>query len=138
MGYQLIGNNNLLPQVTLNARSRTTIKDPNSPFENDGNTLSYTSKTIEKCSVQAITGKAMKDYENLLGTDGLKNVESYYIYSSTKFIVGVEGTGIMSDQVQLDSVTGLSLWFTVLRMLSHPYTGVTRYKYLVILDTTQF
>lgn len=136
--YQLIGQNQLLPQTTLNARSRQTSKDPNSPFENYGNLIAYTNKVLTGCSVQPVSSRAYKDYEQLLGVDGLKNVEVYHLFTSDKLIVGVEGTGILSDQVKIDSVTGLQLWFTVLRMLSHPYTGVSRYKYLVVLDTTQF
>ena len=136
--YQLLSNNILLPQVTLDVRSRTSEKSSNSPFENDGNVISYTSKTIEYCSVQPISSTALKSYENILGPEGMKNSEVYHLYTSDKLVVGIQGSGILSDQVQLDSVTGLSLWFTVLRMLSHPYTGVPRYKYLVILDTTQF
>jgi hypothetical protein len=54
------------------------------------------------------------------------------------FIVGIDGTGIMSDQVQLNSVTGRQLWFTVLRALSFPYTGVSRYQYLIILEPSAF
>lgn len=137
MSYTLLGNFQNLPQVTLSARSRQSGKNPDSPFENDGNIIVYTPKTITRCSVQPITGKALKDYENILGTEGLKNNELYHLFTADKLIVGVEGTGVMSDQVQLDSVTGLQLWFTTLRVLHHSYTGVARYKYLVVLDTTQ-
>lgn len=137
MGYSLLGNFKNLPQVSLNGRSRVSQKDPDSPFENVGNTITYTPKPLLNCSVQPLTGKALKDYENLIGPEGFKNVEAYYIYTSTKLVVGVEGTGILSDQVELESVTGLNLWFTVLRAFVHNYTGVQRYKYLVILDTTQ-
>ena len=51
MSYSLIGSNSLLPQVTLSARSRSSVKDPDSPFENDNNTITFTNKTINKCSV---------------------------------------------------------------------------------------
>lgn len=138
MGYSLIGNNTLLPQVSLEARSRTTVKDPDSPFENDGNTISFTPKTITECSVQPITGKALKDYEQQLSEAGMKSYESYFLWTSDKLVVGIDGSGIMSDQVKLESVTGLSLWFTVLRALSFPYTGVSRYQYLVILEPNAF
>lgn len=137
MAYTLLGNFQNLPQVTLEARNRQTGKDPSSPFENDGNVIVYTPKTINKCSVQNISGKALRDYEQILGPDGLKNSELYHLFTADKLLVGVDGTGIMSDQVKLESVTGLQLWFTVLRALHHNYTGVSRYKYLVVLDSTQ-
>lgn len=137
MGYTLLGNFQNLPQVTLEARSRSTSPDPNSPFENDGNIIVYTSKTITKCSVQPLTSSAAKNYEQSLGIEGLKNNEAYHLFCADKLIVGIEGTGIQSDQVLLDSVTGLQLWFTVIRSLNHPYTGVARYKYLVVLNTNQ-
>lgn len=137
MGYTLLGNFQNLPQVTLNARSRQTVPDPASPFENDENVISFIPKTINKCSVQPISGKALKDYEQILGPEGLKDNEVYHLFTSDKLVIGLNGTGIMSDQVQIESVTGLPLWFTALRALHHSYTGVTRYKYLVVLDTTQ-
>jgi hypothetical protein len=138
MSYSLIGSNSLLPQVTLNARSRTSAKDNNSPFENDNNTITFTSKTINKCSVQPLTGDAVKKFESQLSEAGLKSYESYYLWTSDPLIVGIDGTGIMSDQVKLNSVTGRQLWFTVLRALSFPYTGVPRYQYLVILEPSAF
>jgi len=136
-GYKLLGNFADLPQVSLNGRSRVSVKDPNNPFENVGNVINYSPKVLDDCSVQPVSGRSLKDYENLIGPEGFKNIEAYYLYTSTKLIVGVEGTGILSDQVQLESVTGLTLWFTTLRAFSHNYTGVARYKYLVILDTAQ-
>lgn len=138
MSYSLIGSNSLLPQVTLNARSRTSAKDNNSPFENDNNTITFTSKTINKCSVQPLTGDAVKKFESQLSEAGLKSYESYYLWTSDPLIVGIDGTGIMSDQVKLNSVTGRQLWFTVLRALSFPYTGISRYQYLVILEPSAF
>ena len=138
MSYSLIGSNSLLPQVTLNARSRTSAKDPSSPFENDNNTITFTNKVINKCSVQPLTGDAVKKFESQLSEAGLKSYESYYLWTSDPLIVGVDGTGILSDQVQLNSVTGRQLWFTVLRALSFPYTGVPRYQYLVILEPSAF
>ena len=138
MSYSLIGSNSLLPQVALNARSRSSVKNPDSPFENDNNTITLTSKTINKCSVQPLTGDAVKKFESQLSEAGLKSYESYYLWTSDPLIVGIDGTGIMSDQVQLNSVTGRQLWFTVLRALSFPYTGVTRYQYLVILEPSAF
>lgn len=133
--YVQIGRNKLLPQVSLVARSRVAIKDPNSPFENSNNTITYTEKPINNCSVQPVTGKALKDLETQLGMDGMKNYEAYYIWTSTKLIVSVEGTNVLSDQVKLESVTGQELWFTALRALNFPYTGVARYNYLVILQS---
>ena len=138
MSYSLIGSNSLLPQVTLNARSRSSAKDPNSPFENDNNTITFTNKVINKCSVQPLTGDAVKKFESQLSEAGLKSYESYYLWTSDPLIVGVDGTGILSDQVQLNSVTGRQLWFTVLRALSFPYTGVSRYQYLIILEPSAF
>ena len=138
MSYSLIGSNSLLPQVTLNARSRSSAKDPSSPFENDNNTITFTNKVINKCSVQPLTGDAVKKFESQLSEAGLKSYESYYLWTSDPLIVGVDGTGILSDQVQLNSVTGRQLWFTVLRALSFPYTGVPRYQYLVILEPSAF
>ena len=138
MSYSLIGSNSLLPQVTLSARSRSSVKDANSPFENDNNTITFTSKTVNKCSVQPLTGDAVKKFESQLSEAGLKSYESYYLWTSDSLIVGIDGTGIMSDQVQLNSVTGRQLWFTVLRALSFPYTGVPRYQYLVILEPSAF
>lgn len=134
MGFQLIGKNQLLPQVTLDARTRTTTKDVNSPFENDNNTITFTDKTINECSVQPLTGDDLKKFESQLSEAGLKSYESYYLWTSDKLVVGIDGTDILSDQVLIDSVTGLQLWFTVLRALSFPYTGVTRYQYLIILE----
>lgn len=136
--YQLISNNTLLPQITLSARSRLSTKSTNSPFENDNNTITFTSKTINKCSVQPLTGDAVKKFESQLSEAGLKSYESYYLWTSDPLIVGIDGTGIMSDQVQLNSVTGRQLWFTVLRALSFPYTGVSRYQYLIILEPSAF
>lgn len=138
MSYTLIGNNSLLPQVSLSARSRTSVKDPNSPFENDNNTITYTHKTITGCSVQPLTGDAVKKFESQLSEAGLKSYESYYLWTSDKLVVGIDGTGILSDQVLIDSVTGQQLWFTVLRALSFPYTGVSRYQYLIILEPSAF
>lgn len=138
MSYTLIGNNSLLPQVPLSARSRTSIKDPLSPFENDNNTITFTPKTINECSVQPLTGDAVKKFESQLSEAGLKSYESYYLWTSDKLIVGIDGTGILSDQVLIDSVTGQQLWFTVLRALSFPYTGVSRYQYLIILEPSAF
>ena len=138
MSYSLIGSNSLLPQVTLNARSRSSVKNPDSPFENDNNTITFTSKTINKCSVQPLTGDAVKKFESQLSEAGLKSYESYYLWTSDPLIVGIDGTGIMSDQVKLSSVTGRQLWFTVLRALSFPYTGISRYQYLVILEPSAF
>lgn len=138
MSYTLIGNNSLLPQVQLSARSRTSVKDPNSPFENDNNTIVVTPKTIAGCSVQPLTGDAVKKFESQLSEAGLKSYESYYLWTSDKLVVGIDGTGILSDQVLIDSVTGQQLWFTVLRALSFPYTGVSRYQYLIILEPSAF
>lgn len=138
MSYALIRSNSLLPQVTLNARSRSSAKDPDSPFENDNNTITFTNKTINKCSVQPLTGDAVKKFESQLSEAGLKSYESYYLWTSNPLIVGVDGTGILSDQVQLNSVTGRQLWFTVLRALSFPYTDVSRYQYLIILEPSAF
>jgi len=135
--YRLLGNFKDIPQVTLNGRSRISHKDPDSPFENVGNEIVYSAKSLKNCNIQPLSGRSLRDYENLIGPEGFKNVEAYYLYTSTKLVVGVEGTGILSDQVELESVTGLNLWFTVLRAFVHNYTSVQRYKYLVILDTTQ-
>jgi hypothetical protein len=136
--YTLIGNNSLLPQAQLSARSRVSVKDPLSPFENDNNTITFTTKTINKCSVQPLTGDAVKKFESQLSEAGLKSYESYYLWTSDKLVVGIDGTGILSDQVLIDSVTGQQLWFTVLRALSFPYTGVARYQYLIILEPSAF
>jgi hypothetical protein len=138
MSYTLIGNNSLLPQVSLSARSRVSVKDVNSPFENDNNTIVVTPKTISGCSVQPLTGDAVKKFESQLSEAGLKSYESYYLWTSDKLVVGIDGTGILSDQVLIDSVTGQQLWFTVLRALSFPYTGVSRYQYLIILEPSAF
>lgn len=138
MSYTLIGNNSLLPQAQLSARSRVSVKDVNSPFENDNNTITFTTKTISGCSVQPLTGDAVKKFESQLSEAGLKSYESYYLWTSDKLVVGIEGTGILSDQVLIDSVTGQQLWFTVLRALSFPYTGVSRYQYLIILEPSAF
>lgn len=138
MSYTLIGNNSLLPQAQLSARSRVSAKDVNSPFENDNNTITFTTKTINKCSVQPLTGDAVKKFESQLSEAGLKSYESYYLWTSNKLVVGIDGTGILSDQVLIDSVTGQQLWFTVLRALSFPYTGVARYQYLIILEPSAF
>ncbi len=136
--YTLIGNNSLLPQAQLSARSRVSVKDVNSPFENDNNTITFTTKTISGCSVQPLTGDAVKKFESQLSEAGLKSYESYYLWTSDKLVVGIDGTGILSDQVLIDSVTGQQLWFTVLRALSFPYTGVARYQYLIILEPSAF
>jgi hypothetical protein len=138
MSYTLIGNNSLLPQVSLSARSRVSVKDVNSPFENDNNTIVVTPKTISGCSVQPLTGDAVKKFESQLSEAGLKSYESYYLWTSDKLVVGIDGTGILSDQVLIASVTGQQLWFTVLRALSFPYTGVSRYQYLIILEPSAF
>lgn len=135
MSYQLIGRNSLLPQVPLTARTRTAVKDINNPFENVNNTITYVERIINECSVQPVGDRAMKDMENQLGMDGMKNYEAYYLYTSDRLIVSVEGTNVLSDQVKLQSVTGQELWFTALRALNFPYTGVARYKYLVILQS---
>ena len=138
MSYSLIGKNSLLSQVTLSARSRVSEKDPLSPFENDNNIITYANKTITKCSVQPLTGDAVRKFESQLSEAGLKSYESYFLWTSDPLIVGIDGTGILSDQVQINSVTGRQLWFTVLRALSFPYTGIGRYQYLIILEPSAF
>jgi hypothetical protein len=89
MSYSLIGSNSLLPQVTLSARSRSSAKDPDSPFENDNNTITFTNKTINKCSVQPLTGDAVKKFESQLSEAGLKSYESYYLWTSDPLLLAL-------------------------------------------------
>lgn len=116
MGFTLLNSFTLLDSMTLSCRRKVFVKDTNSVFDNVG-TYSYQTFNAENCSVQPITERSQ-----LLLEEGLREYESYTVYTTTPLTSVKEASEDLADQIYLDGQLGQS-WFTVLKVKKHSVTS---------------
>lgn len=133
MGYKLIGKNTLIPRQDKQGRRRTYAKNSaGSIYQNVDLGVLTEEFVITECSVQPPSGRSVRDYTMKLGMEGLKDHDSYIVYSSVMLKDSKEGTGILPDQILLSDSNGNEVWFTVLKTDKYVTSGVERYQSFVV------
>lgn len=132
-GYRLIGNNKLIPRVTVEGRHRSWAKtDPDNPFENGSMEVTTTPFQAIECVVQPMRGKAARDQTNQLVEEGEKDYDSYTVYTTTRLLRAREGHNELADQLMLIDSRGEMTWFTVMKVDPYPSSGVQRFRVYLI------
>ena len=116
MGFTLLNNFTLLDSMSLSCRRKVFVKDTTSVFDNDG-TYQYQPFNAENCSVQPLTERSQ-----LLLDEGLREYESYTVYTTTALKSVKEASEDLADQVYINGQHGYS-WFTVLKVKKHSVTS---------------
>ena len=126
MSFILWNSFSLLDKQSITARTKVFVKDPLSNFENVG-TYQYTTFTVENASVQPTTDKNL-----LLLGEGIRDYESYTIYTTSVLKPSEETTNDLADQVQLDGLFGVG-WFTVVKSKKYGVTSSgPQYEVIVV------
>lgn len=120
-------NTSRIPRKTLTARHRTKTKLSTSAFSNILSGVTKTEYDLLLCTVQPLRG-SQRD----VLPDSIRQLESYYIYTSTQPTVAIEGTETLSDQIQLFSYsTQTDAWFTVYECYPYQVGLIPHYKLIV-------
>lgn len=132
--YRLLsGRNKLIPRIEVEGRHRKWGKsDPDNPFENGGVDVEYESFTATECTVQPMSGKALRDLNNKLTLAGEEDYDSFTVYSETPLFGANEGTKGLSDQLYLPTSRGTKEWFTVIKSDVYVSSGAPRYRHYLI------
>ena len=101
-----IRNNRWIPRKTLTARTRQAVKKGGSVFSNVGLETEYKEFELLQCTVQPIKGQ-----DRQVLPEGIRDAESYKVFSETPVISVEEDTNNIGDQILIDGVTG-DAWFT--------------------------
>lgn len=134
MGYKLIGKNTLIPRKDIQGRKRSYSKSPTSTsvFANTDQEIIELDFIVKDCSVQPTTGRSLRDYTMKLQNEGLRDHDSYIVYSGVMLQDSKEGTGILPDQLFLPDANGIDVWFTVLKTDRYVTSGVERFQSFVV------
>lgn len=128
-----VRNSKYIPRKTYNARRVLLNKDTGSIFENasDATTpiLYETFLTLE-CTIQPTTGQ---DLQTL--SEGLRDRESYRIFTSTPLTSVIEGSNRLGDQIEYSGVNGTS-WFTVVKVKKRDVGVCPHYEAVIVKEPT--
>ena len=116
-----------IPRVDLVARRVLVTKNPSSIFENEGSE-SYETFTASNCTVQPASGQDL-----LVLDEGLRDRETYTIFTDTVLLGVQEGTNRKGDQVEYDGLTGTS-WFSVVTSKKHNVGVIPHFECLIVKE----